>query len=464
MMKPLSLVALLMVSGCAVGPNFQSPSAQLPPAYVGGTATRAKNVAYTPWWRDYHDNLLTSYIETGLSRNLDVETAQEEIVQAKAALRETGVAEAADGTATGAREKVGGSGENPHYANNSTLSASLVLDIFGGIRRDRESAKAAVAAAQDNLQVVRLQWLASMIEAYSNARYYQQAVWLTRATIKARKQTLTISENQFKGGSGTNYEVAEARATLQSAEGDLPEYMALYKSNVYAIAKLLNRPAGPILHTMDRSAHQLRTPGTFPSGIPADLLRNRPDIRYQSALLHEEVAKVGVDDADMLPSLSLAGTIEDTAGTSTWGFGPSLSLPLLNQGVLAAKRDAQISSAKQAELAWRSAVTSAVSDVQVALSNLHQYRDRSAALARSASSYGTALNLERENYRNGAITLSDLVTVDLDTTSAQISAASARNDAAQEWATLQIAIGAGAAVVGSTTIPAAQLTAVAKKK
>ncbi|TMV37483.1 hypothetical protein FGG78_43295 [Thioclava sp. BHET1] len=120
--------------------------------------------------------------------------------------------------------------------------------------------------------------------------------------------------------------------------------------------------------------------------------------------------------------------------------------------------------AKQAEITWRSSVSDAVKDVQVSLSNLRQYRARAGALHKAASSYAQALALERTNYRNGAVTLLDLIDVDLDTTSSQISAASARNDAAQEWATLQIATGTGAGVVGATPIPEARLTAVAKKK
>ncbi|TMV91820.1 efflux transporter outer membrane subunit [Thioclava sp. BHET1] len=460
-MKTLTLTAVLLLTGCAaVGPNFQAPTADLPSAYIGGTTRSDANAAETPWWRAYHDARLTQYIETGLSQNLSVQLAQEEIVQARAALRQTGINAAVSDTNSLSRGQSGGTGQSSHLMTNNTLSAGLVLDLFGGLRRERESAAAGVAAAQANLQVVRLQWLASMIAAYSNARYYQQAAALTRLSIHARAQTLTVTQNQYKAGGATTYEVDQARAALETARGDLPQYVALYKSNTYAIAKLLNRPAAPILAEMNRHPHQLHAPGKVSSGVPADLLRNRPDIRYQQALLHEAVAKIGVDDAAMLPSLSLSGTVTDKAGVSSWFFGPQISLPLLTHGLLSAQRDAQISAAKQAELSWRSTVTNAVSDVQVGLSNLHQYKIRAAALENSASSYSSALAQERQNYQSGAITLVDLLTVDLDATTAQINAASAVNDLALEWATLQIATGAGAQVVGSNPIPASQLTAV----
>ncbi|MGD9419730.1 MAG: TolC family protein [Verrucomicrobiota bacterium JB025] len=177
-------------------------------------------------------------------------------------------------------------------------------------------------------------------------------------------------------------------------------------------------------------------------------MRNRPDVRSAEATFAAAVAQVGVAEAEMYPSISLTGTTARVSGVDSWSFGPTLTLPVLNQGALRASRDVKQSQARQAEIDWRATVVSAVEDVQVAQSNLEQYRLRAAALDKAARSYEKALDLALENYRGGAITLLDLLDTDRLTAAARISAAAATNDAAQAWASLKLSIGAGAAVVG----------------
>ncbi|WP_394155014.1 TolC family protein [Loktanella salsilacus] len=125
-------------------------------------------------------------------------------------------------------------------------------------------------------------------------------------------------------------------------------------------------------------------------------------------------------------------------------------MPVFNQGALRARREAEISAAKQSEIAWRSAVASAVEDVQVAQSNLSRYRQRAALLQTAADDYNRSLSLAQQNYRNGAITLLDLLETDRNAATAKLSAAAAVLDAAQAWAALKIATGAGAAVSEQT--------------
>ena len=404
--------------------------------------------------------MLTALIEQGLATNLDIDSARERIREAEANLRATGVNAAMDGSAEIDRTRSGGDGTSTTTGTNKELSASLVLDIFGGIRREREAAIADLAAAQADLEQVRLAWLADVVSAYADARYYQEAIALVRETINAREETVKITAAQYQAGDATEYDLAEAQALLDAARADLPDYLGQFNANVFAIATLLDRPAAPLLKQMERGAPQLRVLNTRQTGVPADLLRNRPDVRYYEAILRSAVADVGVATSDMLPSLTLSGDVGIASGTQTWSFGPALSLPVFNQGALAAQRDAKLSIAKQAEIDWRSAVVSAVEDVQVAQSNLLQYRRRATALQTSATSYGRALALAQESYRGGAITLLDLLDTDRSTASARISAASARNKAAKEWATLQISIGAGAAITGAkanlAAAPAAQ--------
>ncbi|HBB84177.1 MAG TPA: RND transporter [Sulfitobacter sp.] len=448
-MKPYYLVLGLLVAGCAVGTDYERPEVAMETRFVGGNAEQIGAVATQQWWLNYKDSNLTSLVTRGLAQNLDVIAAGERIRQAQAELRTTGVNAAVDGSLTGTVTTSGGDGTNgTSTVESGTLGASLVIDLFGGIRREREAAVASLTAARAEEETVRLAWLAELIAAYSDARYYQEAMALTRTAIATREETVSITRSQFNAGAATEYEVAEARALLSTARADLPQFAALFDANVYAIATLLNEPAGPIKAQMQKGAPQLSSPGDVRTGVPADLLRNRPDVRSAEADLAAAVANVGVAEAALYPALSLSGTVGRTDATDAWSFGPQLSLPVFNQGLLKASRDAQLSVARQAEIAWRASINEAVEDVQVTQSNLSRARQRAQLLRTAASDYSRALTLAQENYRNGAITLLNLLETDRNTNAARISAASATNEAAQAWATLKIATGAGAAVTG----------------
>jgi multidrug efflux system outer membrane protein len=451
-MKPYLILMGALVAGCTVGPDYQRPEIAMQTRFVEGSADAIGAVASETWWRSYNDPMLTDLVTRGLAQNLDVMGATEAIRQAQAELRQTGINAAMDGSLSGTTTRAGGDGvDGTSTVNSSDLDATFVVDLFGGIRRERENALASVAAARADAETVRLAWLAELLSAYADARYYQEVLALTRDTIKARAETVEITRDQLQAGAATEYEVAEAQALLSTARAALPQYGALFDANVYAIATLLNEPAAPILQKMQKGSAQLRTPSVPITGVPADLLRNRPDVRSAEADLAAAVAEIGVAESALYPSLSLTGAVGRSDGTDAWSFAPELSLPIFNRGKLRAGRDAQVSVAKQAQITWRAAVLDAVEDVQVAQSNLNRYSHRASLLRTAANDYKHALQLAQENYRNGAITLLDLLDTDRSTASARISAASAVNDAAQAWAALKIATGAGAAALSQTS-------------
>jgi outer membrane protein, multidrug efflux system len=179
--------------------------------------------------------------------------------------------------------------------------------------------------------------------------------------------------------------------------------------------------------------------------VPADLLRNRPDVQAAERRLAAAVAAVGVAEADLYPSLSLSGTVS-AGDTATWSFGPALSLPIFNQGRLTAARDRAVAQAKEAELAWRSAIQSAVEDVQTELSRLAANRQRAARLTDVVTSTDRVLALSRETYRLGTTTLLDLLDAERSATAARLSLAQAYRDLATSFAGTQATVGRGAEV------------------
>ncbi|MEO1909989.1 MAG: efflux transporter outer membrane subunit [Paracoccus sp. (in: a-proteobacteria)] len=448
----LSLTALLTISGCAaVGPDpTDLPETQVPATFAEGEGQAPAQVTRTAFWSSYQDRTLSQMIAEGLGNSLDILAANERIRAAEADLRATAplAAQVTGEAASASRTRSGGDNQATGYTSTANLSAGFVFDLFGGARRARQGAEAAYASAEAQAQVTRLAWLAEVISAYSDARYYQQALALTRDTIEARESTLEVTNNMLSLGLATDYDTAQTQALLETARADLPNFEALYNAQIYRLSTLLNQQANGVMGRMNAGSSALRTPAGPGTGVPADLLRNRPDIRSSQQDLAQALAAVGVATADMLPSLSLTGSISDTAGANNWGFGPRLSLPIANQGILQATRSRRVSEARSADLAYRSQVASAVEDVQRSQSNLRRYRQRVATLDKAAASYERAYSLARTNFEAGALALVDLLDADRQRAAARLAAASARNDASKEWAALQIATGAGAAVAG----------------
>ncbi|WP_042249405.1 efflux transporter outer membrane subunit [Paracoccus sp. PAMC 22219] len=446
----LSLTALLMISACAaVGPDPTAlPDTRVQGAFAEGAGGPVGQVGTTAFWSGYQDRTLSRLIADGLDTSLDIITANERIRAAAADLQATQplAAQISGEPASASRVRSGGDGQPTGYTSSANLSAGFVFDLFGGARRAREGAAAGVAAAEAQAQVTRLAWLAEVISAYSDARYNQQALALTRDTIEARQATLAVTRDSQALGLATDFDIAQTEALLQTAQADLPAFEAQFNAQVYRLSTLLNQQAGPLMSQMQGGSGALRIPPGPGTGVPAELLRNRPDVRAAQQDLVQALAAVGVATADMLPSLSLTGTVSDTGGATGWGFGPRISLPVANQGILGATRTRRVSEARQADLAWRSQVAASVEDVQTSQSNLRRLRQRVDALDRAAASYDRAYALARTNFEAGALPLVDLLDADRQRAAARLQAASARNDAAKEWAALQIATGAGAAV------------------
>ncbi|GHE00100.1 hypothetical protein U879_09960 [Defluviimonas sp. 20V17] len=440
--RPLAALTMLVLAGCAAGPQFKAPTIALPASYVGGSARTVGDVSTQMWWRDYRDPMLDGLTARGLAQNLSIRTALERVVQAEATLRTTGAASLIGGgvsaSATRGTNLTGGVSNT----DKASFSPSLVLDLFGGAAQAREQALAQLQAARLDVGTARLTFLSSLVSNYINARYYQNAAAITRATIASRRQTLRIVHAQLDAGTATELDVAQADAALAQSRATLPALENGYDGAVYALATLLAEPAGPLLKQFSRGGAQPAPRTHAAPGVPADLLRNRPDVRSAERSYAAAIAAVGVADAARLPQISLTGTIT-TASTQSWGFGASLLAPILNQPALAAAAAAKLSAARQAELAWKSTVLSAVQNVQAAQSSYIR-AGQSVARARDAvRAFQKVVSLSRQTYQAGTTTLIDLLTNERSLASAQLSLASAQQSRAAGWAQLQIAVGRG---------------------
>lgn len=438
---PLALPLLALLAACAVGPDYEAPTIGLTGQFAEGGAGTAGDVALDRWWTGFGDPTLNALAERGLAQNLDILTAVERINQAQAALRATGASALVTGdigAETARRDQQGDISTD----SSATAAANIVIDLFGGETRARQQAQAQLEATQLDVGTARLAFLSSLVGGYIDARYYQAAVALARDLIDGRQQTLELVQRQRSVGLATDLDVLQSQALLEETRANLPAFEQGFASSVFAIATLLATPAAPLMTDLGRGAGQPRPPGGAAAGIPAELLRNRPDVRAAERAYAAAVANVGVAEAALYPSLNLSGSIT-AANPSSWGFGPSLVIPVLDQPFLRANRDQAISEAKQAGLAWRQSVLSAVEDVQIAQGATIRGRRELAAQQAATETYGRARDLSRVTYEAGTTTFLDFLDAERSAGQTELMLALSSRALANDWVALQIAAGRG---------------------
>lgn len=451
----------LVLFGCGtVGPDYQAPTVDLTTQFSAHPATQTLNGATMAWWAQLNDPLLSAFIQQGAAQNLDVKAALERITAANASLGGVGVNAQTDGGLAASVQRARND-SSIQTTKNLQFNSQYVIDLFGGFARGREQALANYDAAQLDVGTARLAYLSDLTNSYLQARYFQAAAAITRQTVASRRKTLSLVQQRRDMNEATELELQQARSLLAAAEAPLPVLVANFESNVYHIATLLAAPADPILARMQAGSGQPRPNGAMTIGTPADLLRNRPDVRFAERNLAAATAAVGVAESQLYPSLSLQGTV-GTGSTDYWQFGPSLSLPVFNRGFLRSRKMVALSRAREAEIGWRKSVLVAVEDVQSASSLYQSWNRQLQFLERAANASQTVLDLSQQSYREAAITLTDVLDAERQNASNQLAVADAARNYAITWMRLQVATGKGWAaesLVSPAETQAADLTA-----
>jgi multidrug efflux system outer membrane protein len=456
-------LVLLLLSGCVVGPDHSAPEVSLPGKFAEGAKASNGDVSMKAWWTAFSDTRLNGYMHMGLSQNLDVLQALERINQAQASVISAGAGSlpsldiSAQGDRSGAR-RLGGTPSASSLAEQTSASggasASWFLDLFGLYRRSKEAALANLDAAYASVDVARLTLLSQVAAAYIDMRYYQERIALTKQNLDSRRETLELTKLQLEAGAASRLDVVQAEGLVNSTLSELPGLETQFRTAAHRISTLLGQPASTLLPEMQRGSRQPVARYGTKSGIPADLIRNRPDIRASERVLAAASAQVGVAEAQLYPAITLGGSIAPSysrslgseAGILSWSFGPALSLPILDGGALRANVKSSESAAREAYLAWKQAVLDAVEEVENALAAVARDGRTVAALRATVKSYEEALQLATASYRDGASSLLDVLDAQREVSTAQASLAQAVQRMALDYVSLNVAIGGGYAV------------------
>ncbi|WFU09018.1 efflux transporter outer membrane subunit [Rhizobium sp. CB3090] len=447
---------LLLLAGCVSGPDHKPPEMPLAAKFSEGGTKVNGDVSGSQWWTAFGDKKLNALAEQGLAENLNIQQALERINQAQANVVSAAAGGMPNLTVSGSHTTSGQKGSlrtETETRNTSAgdVTASWLLDLWGQYRRAKESANASLDAAYSNVDSARLTYLQDLATSYVNVRFYQASILIAQANLKSRRETLALTKFQLDAGAASRLDVVQAEGLVNSTLSTIPGLEINYRQAVHHIATLLNVPSQTIIAQLQGGGSQPVFRGRVDTGVPADLIRNRPDIRIAERNLAAATAQIGVAEAQLYPTITLGGSISPSyihtnsisGGLTTWSFGPSLTLPIFDGGRLRANVKSAESTSREEYIVWKQTVLSGVEEVENALSAVSRDAQTVAALRAQVKSYQEALELSTASYKDGASSLLDVLDAQRNVSDAQNSLAQAVQQSAIDYIKLNVAIGAG---------------------
>ncbi len=463
------MLLALLTAACTVGPDYAKPEVTLPAAYRGAESTRTRAVAppaLDAWWTGFNDPLLTTVVERALTQNLDLMQASVRIAESRAVARSAGAAllPRAELQGSVAEQQLAllspfgaVASQVPGFERNYDLydlgaTASWEIDLFGGLRRARQAAKADAEAARDDAAAIRVSVAAEAADAYLQVRAFQarEAVALRQEVDEERLVALT---GQLRGdGIASDREFRQASAALQGVRATLPPLRAGETVMLDRLDVLMGAPAGTYASEIAAAAPLPSPPSLTNLGTPAELLRRRPDVLAAERRLAASDARIGAAISDYYPKVSVTGML----GLESLDAGRFFVGDAVQHTVSGGLRwrlfdfgrvDAEVAQARgrQAEAlaAYRQAVFQATGDVENALSGLVQAEAQAAVLQQQIADLTRARDQARLAYEGGAISLIEVLDADRDLLVASDQLASARADAARAAVASFRAVGGG---------------------
>ena len=470
---PLLLLFLLsMLSACAkVGPDFSTPDAAMPASWQDGAvlgAASGREVS-EEWWRTFGDATLDGVVAEARGGNLTLHVAALRVLEARARL---GVAvgnlypqrqqatggltwtHPSDRAPTAPQPDTGRN--NPDYVQTSVgLDAAWELDFWGKYRRGVEAADADLRAAAADYEAAMVALTADVAQSYVLYRTLQQQLAIADNNVVIQRESLRIATARFNYGATSERDMRQALSLLRDTEASIPSLAHSLREARNALCVLLGKPPQDISARLGQAPIPMAPPGVA-LGIPADLLRRRPDVRKAEYAAAGQCARLGVAKADFYPAISLGGFVGFTASnvgafstgdTFSHGFtaygGPGLTLPLFNYGRIVNNVRAQDARFQQALTAYRDTVLSALRETEDGIDRYLNAQGRAALLAESAADAARSLELAMVQYQEGSTDFTTVLTAARDLSTRQDALAQAGGEISQSLVAVFKALGGG---------------------
>jgi NodT family efflux transporter outer membrane factor (OMF) lipoprotein len=465
------LLSVSLLTGCAVGSRYKAPEIPLSPQFLGQEGVERREVQSKAdlqrWWASFDDPALTRFISVALEQNLELAQAAARVAQSRAALRVAGAALLPSGQVSALGAKVYQSVETPlgqvlaatsdvdrtgsSYEVN--LGASWEIDVFGGLQRGRETARAEYVASEAGAVATQLAVAAHTADVYITIRGLQARIAIAREQVQTRRQLLALVKLQYERGIAAELQVNQAEGALAQVEAQIPVLEAGLDAAMNALDVLLGAQPGTYRAELSPSMAVPVAPGLAETGTPAEMIRRRPDLIVAERRLAAANARIGVAISEYYPKFSLGALL----GSATTISSGNLFSAGANQalGVLGlrwrlfdfGRVDAQIAAARgqeaEALATYRLAVLRATEDVENALSALVKREAQVGILTRGESSLARARENADAAYRAGVVSLIEVLDADTNLLQVRDAKAQAQTEVARAAIASFHALGGG---------------------
>ena len=402
---------------CTVGPDYVAPEPETPsdwrngeraPAFVELVADASANA----WWKRFSDPVLDQLMVSARAANLDLEIALERVREARAR-----------------RVVVAGSlkpflSATANYTKNQDsklfsagFDATWEIDVFGGTRRAVEAQDAEVGATIESFRDVLVSLRAELALNYVETRIVAERLRIARVNVKAQESTLELVRSLVEAGLAPELDIAQAQRNLSTTRSEVPSLVRQLESTTNRIAVLIGEAPGAVHELLEEPQPIPVPPDDIAVGLPARLVRRRPDIRLAERRLAAQTARIGVTTAELYPRFALTGSLQGgatglfgvvDAANRTWRYGPVLQWNILSFGRIRGQILAEESLTRSAYLSYRLTLLTALEETENALTAFAEDRKRRVYLERAERESARSVEMSKVLYREG---LADFQTV-----------------------------------------------------
>lgn len=427
------LIMLLMISGCTVGPDFVTPQTELNKNWneKNNPHVKTKDAVNKQWWCTFNDPILNKLIQQAYQQNLTLQIAGLRIMEARAQL---GIAIGQQYPQT--QEAFGSAmalGLSKNAPNSALIDANLwnyelgfdaawELDFWGKYRRNVESAKASLLATTADYDDALVSLTAEVARTYAVIRTFEATIKLTLDNIKLQENGLRITKSRFRNGVVTKLDVTQACTFLESTRATIPKLQAGLKQAQNAMSTLLGQPTGTVQCLLNGPKGIPRASTDVSVGVPAELLRRRPDIRSAELAAAAQCPRIGIAKTDLYPSFSLLGQIgyQTSSGggfqsnyarfsnlfdkdSLFFSYGPSFQWPILNYGRIENNVRVQDARFQQLLVNYKNTVLKAAQEVEDALTGFLNAQEATIYEQNSVCAAKQSVKIAMIQYREGVV-------------------------------------------------------------
>jgi outer membrane protein, multidrug efflux system len=445
----------LALHGCAaLAPQRTTPTAVEVPAawHAAGASPAIAPSSLAQWWLRFDDPPLGSLVAQALQANTSVASARAALLQARA-LRDVaaaGLLPAIGSSAAAQRNRSGGKRSVDSFQVG--LDASWELDIFGANRSALQASDATARASAASLGDVQISIAAEVALNYLTLRGAQARLAIAEDNLASQLETLQITQWRLQAGLVTSLEGEQARAAAEQTRAQLPALKTSVEQSRHALAVLTGQAPAALSSVLSAAGPVPQAADDLALAIPAETLRQRPDVRAAELLATAAIARVAQAEAARWPTFKLSGSLGLNALTlGSLSNGASVvsallagvSWPVFDGGATRAQVRAQQAALDQARAQYRAAVLTALKDVEDALVALRGNRERLLSLQDAAEAAGNAALLARQRYGSGLVDFQVVLETQRTQLSTQDSVASAKAELSADHVRLYKALGGG---------------------